>query len=600
MSPMLARVNASTALARVFVDELVHSGVTEVVLCPGSRNAPLSFALHDADAAGRLRLHVRIDERTAGFLALGLAKASGGPVAVACTSGTAAVNLHPAVVEASYSGTPLVVLTADRPAELRGTGANQTIDQTRLYGTAVRLFHEISAPEDRAGQNVYWRSVIGRALLTARGDLGGDPGPVHLNVAFREPLVPDVSVEWMEPLDGRPDGTPWVVAPRVPRSPLPYAGAPRTLLVVGDCPAGLASDAGALARARGWPLIAEPVNGAMWSSWSSGSALEAGALLLSTPAFVAAHKPERVLVVGRPTLSRAVGALLRDPDIAVDVVTASPRWADPAGQAELVARSSLLSGPAGTSALGDPAFLDAWRQAAVLAGRAVDDFLAAKSEFTGLHIARSLLAWLPTQSRDPLLILGSSSVVRDADLVGPRAGAPVTVVTNRGAAGIDGTVSSAIGAALSHQLAGNQRPGNQRPGDQSARDPAPAYALMGDLTFLHDSTGLIVGPDEPRPDLCIVVVNDDGGSIFGLLEQGAPEHAGVFERIFGTPHRVDLGRLCAATGTPHQAVSTAEELVTALAAGTGIRVVEARVDRRGKRDLHARLRAAIAAAVCAG
>ena len=588
-------MNASTALARVLVDELVRAGVTEVVLSPGSRNGPLAFALHAADATGRLRLHVRIDERTAGFLALGLAKASSGPVAVTCTSGTAAVNLHPAVVEASHSGTALVVLTADRPAELRGTGANQTIDQMQLYGGAVRFFRDMSAPEERAGQNAVWRSVVCRALVAARGDLGGDPGPVHLNVAFREPLVPDASPDWFEPLEGRPDGRRWLVAMGGAQSSIPYAGSPRTLVIVGDGPGCLAEDAVRLARTRGWPLVAEPVSG------GRRFALDAGTLLLGAPAFLAANKPERVLVAGRPTLSRAVGALLRDPEVAVDVVTGSVQWTDPSGRAELVVPAALCTeiepNVSGASwflswgpkpAMGDPAFLDAWQKAATQAGQAVRGFLAAEPRLAGLQIARTLLEQMPADGEAPLLVLGSSSVVRDLDLVGSWPSRPITVVANRGAGGIDGTVSTAIGAALA-----DQRPRQ----DQRLREHGPAYALLGDLTFLHDNTGLIMGPGEPRPDLCIIVVNDDGASIFGLLEQGAPPYAAAFERVFGTPHGVDLALLCAATGTPHQAVSTVKELTAALTPSPGIRVVEARVDRRGARDLHARLREAVTAAL---
>ncbi|MCW2585120.1 MAG: 2-succinyl-6-hydroxy-2,4-cyclohexadiene-carboxylic acid synthase/2-oxoglutarate decarboxylase, partial [Frankiales bacterium] len=176
-------MNPSTALARVLVDELVRGGVTEAVLSPGSRSAPLAFALHDADRAGRLRLHVRIDERSAAFLALGLAKASGRPVPVVTTSGTAAANLHPAVLEAAHGHVPLLLLTADRPPELRGTGANQTVDQVKLYGDAVRLFVEVGAPE--LGQDGYWRALACRALSAALGDLGSAAGPVHLNLALR-------------------------------------------------------------------------------------------------------------------------------------------------------------------------------------------------------------------------------------------------------------------------------------------------------------------------------------------------------------------------------------------------------------------------------
>ncbi|MCW2614708.1 MAG: menD, partial [Frankiales bacterium] len=228
-------MNPSTALARVLVDELVRGGVREAVLSPGSRSAPLAFALHDADAAGRLRLHVRIDERSAAFLALGLAKASGRPVPVVTTSGTATANLHPAVLEASHSGTPLLLLTADRPPELRGTGANQTVDQLALYGDAVRLFVELGTPGERAGDNAAWRSTTCRVLSAALGELGSPPGPVHLNLGLREPLTPDGDDTWLEALEGRPDGAAWTtrVPPQAPAAPLDDLPA-RTVVVIGD------------------------------------------------------------------------------------------------------------------------------------------------------------------------------------------------------------------------------------------------------------------------------------------------------------------------------------------------------------------------------
>ncbi len=240
-------MNPCTALARVLVDELVRGGVREAVLAPGSRSAPLAFALADADAGGRLRLHVRIDERSAAFLALGLAKASRTPVPVVTTSGTATANLHPAVLEASYAGVPLLLLTADRPPELRGTGANQTVDQVTLYGGAVRLFTDIGAPERRPGQVAYWRALVCRALAAATGEL---PGPVHLNLGLREPLVPDGDDDWVEPVDGRPDGVPWTV--QVPGTPttVPDDLPARTVLVLGDATAPVSAAAVRLAAAR--------------------------------------------------------------------------------------------------------------------------------------------------------------------------------------------------------------------------------------------------------------------------------------------------------------------------------------------------------------
>src|SRR3954447_15731415 len=231
-------VNPATACAAVLVDELVRHGVREAVLCPGSRSAPLAFALHAADAAHRLRLHVRTDERTAAFLALGLAKASGRAVPVVTTSGTAVANLHPAVLEASHAGIPLLLLTADRPPELRGTGANQTTEQVGLFGSAVRWQRDVETPDGRPGQLTSWRATVSRAVVEAQGDRGGQPGPVHLNLPFREPLVPDGVTDQL-PEEGRREGAPWTsVAPQsVAAEPIEDDGR-RTLVIVGDLPLG--------------------------------------------------------------------------------------------------------------------------------------------------------------------------------------------------------------------------------------------------------------------------------------------------------------------------------------------------------------------------
>ncbi|RKS69181.1 2-succinyl-5-enolpyruvyl-6-hydroxy-3-cyclohexene-1-carboxylate synthase [Motilibacter peucedani] len=554
-------MNPSTAFATVLVDELVRGGVHEAVVCPGSRSAPLAYALAAADAAGRLRLHVRIDERTAGFLALGLAKASGQPVPVVTTSGTATANLHPAVLEASHSGVPLVVLTADRPAELLGVGANQTVDQVRLYGTSVR--HEVSLPaaDGRPGQVGWWRSTVCRALVAATGALTGEPGPVHLNLALRDPLVPDGTTDWVEPLDGRPDGGAWTVAAKAQDSePELYAGAPRTLLVVGDCPPALADRARRVAEASGWPVVAEP------SSGLAGEALPLA--LLGVPALLEAWAPERVLVVGRPTLSRTVGALLRRPGVVVDVLTGTERWYDAA-----LTASTVFTGELEVLGSADSDFAAAWTRAGQAARKAQ---WPVGSDLTGPGVAAALARILDP---DDLLVVGSSNPVRDLATANLPSG--VRVLANRGVAGIDGTVSSAVGAALAHQAAGGSH----------------AYAVMGDLTFLHDATGLVIGPDEPRPDLCIVVVNDDGGGIFGLLEQGADELSGPFERVFGTPHGTDLAALCAATRTVHVRVSTPAELAAALAPQSGVHVVEVPLDRRARRAQQVELDRRIAEAV---
>lgn len=560
-------MNPSTALARVLVDELVRGGVTEMVLAPGSRSAPLAFALHAAATEGRLRLHVRIDERSAGFLALGLAR-SRGAAAVVTTSGTAVANLHPAVLEAHHAGVSMVVLSADRPGELRGVGANQTVDQVGIFGRSVRLFHEIAAPDARPGQVAYWRATVSRAVLTARGSLSADPGPVHVNVALREPLVPSEGDTWVESLDGRDGGLPWTEArlDAAAESTATVGGPARTLVVVGDAPVSVQRAAIALGECRGWPVIAEPTAAA-----GGADVVRCGPLVVAAGAWLAEHEPDRILVVGRPTLSRPVSRLLTGGVAPVEAVSATPWWPD-AGHAVRAVHSAATLAVRDEDP-GDPAFLAAWRKAGERARTVVDAVLAELDVPTGLAAARVAVEALPPES---LLYLGSSSVVRDVDVAGASP-LPAEVHANRGVSGIDGTVSAAIGAALG-------RPGR------------PSYALLGDLTFLHDANGLVVGSDEPRPDLCVVVVNDDGGGIFALLEQGAPEHAGVFERVFGTPHGTDLGALCAATGTPHQRVSL-DELPAALVPRPGLRVVEVAVDRSVHRDLHARLRTAVAAAL---
>ncbi len=550
-------MNPSTALARVLVDELVRGGVTEAVLSPGSRSAPLAFALHAADRDGRIRLHVRIDERSAGFLALGLAKASGRPVPVVTTSGTATANLHPAVLEASHARTPLLVLTADRPPELRGTGANQTIDQVKLYGGAVRLFVEVGAPE--LGQDAYWRGLTCRALSAAVGDLSADPGPVHLNLAFREPLVPVDG----EVAPGREGGGPWTS--REPARPGRSVDdfPDRTVVVVGDTDLDTARAVAVLAASRGWPVVAEPSSGV--------EGIDAVELLLGVPGWLERHLPDRVLVVGRHTLSRAVGRLVASAPSYV--VATAGTWPDPAHRATRVLTAVPTPGAQGS----DPVWLPRWQQAGEAAREAVDIVLGA-SGLTEPMVAAAVLA-----ATAHLLVVGSSKPVRDLFLAGTKPG--VRVLANRGAAGIDGVVSTAVGAALAHQR-------------ETSRSPAAqAFALLGDLTFLHDSNGLVMGPEEPRPDLTFVVVNNDGGAIFGLLEQGRPEYADAFERIFGTPHHADLRALCAATRTPYLRAGTGAELEQALAETGGLRVVEVRTDRTDAVALDARLRDAVARAV---
>jgi 2-succinyl-5-enolpyruvyl-6-hydroxy-3-cyclohexene-1-carboxylate synthase len=597
-------VNPSTAFAAVLADELARCGLREVVVAPGSRSAPLAMAFDELDRAGRIRLHVRIDERSASFTALGLAKASGRPVAVVCTSGTAAANFHPAVIEADESAIPLLLLTADRPPELRGTGASQTVDQIKLYGSAVRWYAESGVPERLPGMAGYWRSLAGRAWAHAAGDLGTLPGPVHLNIPLRDPLVPDAqpptspadAADWPDSLDGRAGGAPWTrtAARAAVAEPLELPWADRGVVVCGDGD----YDAAALvdlAERAGWPVLAEPSSGAR----RGPNALVGYQYLLASPEFMAAHRPAVIISAGRPGLTRPQSALLRlarnaTPAVRHVVIAAGPgMWADPQRAATDVAAAVRLTGaPDRPPAAADPAagsWLADWRRADATAAKAAAAVLDGwpEGELSEPEVARALVAALPP---DALLWCGNSLSVRDVDLALPPR-ADLRVMASRGASGIDGTFSTAAGAALAH----------------AADHPrAVAFALIGDLSLLHDAPGLSIGPGEPRPDLCVVVVNNDGGGIFEGLEparfgggvSGRPQSAGqltVFERTFGTPHGVSVEHLAAAFGVPYTLAERPGEIAKAVAAtapGSGLRIVEARTGRAPNADLRARMRAA--------
>ncbi|MEV3926139.1 2-succinyl-5-enolpyruvyl-6-hydroxy-3-cyclohexene-1-carboxylic-acid synthase [Actinomadura coerulea] len=550
-------MNPATALASVLVDELQRCGMTDVVLAPGSRSAPLALALHAAEEAGGLRLHVRIDERSASFLGLGMAKRSGRPVALVCTSGTAAANFHPAVVEAHESGVPLIVITADRPPELRATGANQTIDQVKLYGTAVRWSAEIGVPENRPGMVAYWRSLVSRAWGLA---LAPVPGPVHLNAAFREPLIPDGDETWCEPLDGDATGAWTKVRPATPGSVLHVPPTRRGVLVVGDGAVNVKRYVAAASMA-GWPVLAEPNGNARYGD----HALSAHHFLLGVPEFVERHRPEVVVTLGKPGLSRPLLSLLRRAEEHIVLAPDLAHWPDPVRSATQVAPEVEIP-----VVSGDDDWLKSWRAADRAAAAAVDAVLDAVPEVSEPRLARDMVAALPGGS---LLFTAASMPIRDLDQVmRPRRG--IRIMANRGASGIDGLVSTAMGAALAH----------------SGR----SYALLGDLAFLHDQNGLILGPRERRPDLAIVVVNNQGGGIFSLLPQAALR--GPFERVFGTPHQVDLEAVAAAHGVPYRRLAAAADLPKALM-GEGLRIVEARTDREANAALHADLRKAAQAAV---
>ncbi len=548
-------VNPSTAQARVVVDELIRGGVRDVVLCPGSRNAPLAFALHDADRAGALRLHVRIDERTAGFLAVGLAVAQGAPVCVAMTSGTAVANLGPAVVEANYARVPLIVLSANRPYELLGTGANQTFEQLGYFGTQVRAMISVGlaedAPERLTEFNAQWRSATCRVLAAATGARTANAGPVQFDIPLREPLVPDAEGG---PADrpvpaGRPGGRPWTYTPPVSfDQPLEIDLTPDTVVIAGH-------GAGVQPNLASLPTVAEP----------TAPVAETPLHPLALPLL----RPQQVIMLGRPTLHRPVSALLADPSVPVYALTTGPRWPDVSGNSQATGTRALTTGEP------NPAWLHRCAEVHRHAMAAVHGQLRAHPLTTGLHVAAAVADALRPGDQ---LVLGASNPVRDAALVGLRPHG-IAVRSNRGVAGIDGTVSTAIGAALAHER---------------VHADGRTVALIGDLTFVHDSSGLLIGPTEPTPRrLTIVVSNDNGGGIFELLEQGDPRFSDVSSRIFGTPHDVDVGALCRSYHVDAAQIEV-DELAAALAEPfDGLRVLEVKADRSSLRALHASIKAAL-------
>ncbi|MFJ4030058.1 2-succinyl-5-enolpyruvyl-6-hydroxy-3-cyclohexene-1-carboxylic-acid synthase [Paenarthrobacter sp. NPDC089989] len=554
----------SIGAARVAVSALLDGGVRHVVVAPGSRSAPMAYALAEAEATGRVILHVRIDERDAAFTALGLAVATEAPAAVVTTSGTAVGNLLPAVMEANHAALPLVVVSADRPEELHGTGANQTTVQLDLFGEHVRFAVDVAA-----GDNP--QRAVATALYAATGALEDTPpGPVQVNLAFRDPLVP-------EPGDALPlaaghgpfhyDAGPQVLDLPAASQDLPL----RNTVVLAGHDAGPVAEA--FARAHGLPLLAEPSSNARFGP----NAVGPYRLLLEHFGPGSSTPIERVVLFGRPTLSRPVSALLAGEDIESVIYQPVPvAWYDEGRRRETPVET--LPGLAEFAGRGSGDWLDSWLLAGAAAQHALDSILNGEPAATGPSVGATV--WAHARGK---LVLGSSNGIRDVDLAGHPQSEPVaTVYANRGLAGIDGTLATATGIALG-----------------SGRETT---VLLGDVTFLHDVGGLLLGQGEPTPDLRIVVLNDAGGAIFGLLEHGEVDNSGAYgtavERLFGTPHSVDIAALAAAYGVGHHAVSTTAELADALKAPLkGRTIVEVRVDRAGLRELHARIKEAVSAAV---
>jgi 2-succinyl-5-enolpyruvyl-6-hydroxy-3-cyclohexene-1-carboxylate synthase len=561
--------NAGRAFSLVLADELARQGVRHAVVAPGSRSTPIALALLEHP---QIAVHVRIDERSAAHLALGIAKASRTIVPVLCTSGTAASYFHGAVLEADLAGVPLLVVTADRPPELHGIGANQTIGQAGLYGSAVRWAPNIPTPEAGPDSVGAWRAGIAEAAARCLGSDITAPGPVHLNIPLREPLIPiDDGIGFPYPLglDEAPAAT--MATATAPRPDAPEAligqlrSVRRGVIVAGGWAGDEADEVVRIAARCNWPLIAEPHSNAR----RGRNALRAADALLRDESFVTAHQPDLVVVIGRIGLSRPVLEWLAT----VTHVVISPdggNW-DVTKTAAAVHHCSVAAFGA-TAAQVTPAetsWLAGWVDAAQATAARFDAAIDAAAVLSEPQVARDVAAMIPDGAT---LVVSSSMPIRDLDLLmHPRD--TITVLANRGVSGIDGFVSTAQGVALAINASAG-----------------PTVALCGDLSFLHDINGLMPGPDN-RPDVTYVVINNDGGGIFSLLPQGKSVDPTAFERLFGTPHGMSLEQVAAAYQVPHTLVTTTAELQAAISQPAGLRLVEVRTNRTDNAELHARLRA---------
>jgi 2-succinyl-5-enolpyruvyl-6-hydroxy-3-cyclohexene-1-carboxylate synthase len=557
-------------LLRAFCDELARCGMEHACTAPGSRCTPIVLSLVREP---RIRSWSHLDERCAGFFALGAAKRSGRPVAVTCTSGTAAANLAPAVIEARHARVPLIVLTADRPAELREVGAGQTIDQIKLYGDAVKWFFEVGVHEADPDALRWVRTLACRAYWTAAV---GPPGPVHLNFPLREPLVMDGPLP--EDSTGRDNGRPYVTVdsglqtvPAGGRHPFGriviVAGAERDPIAAREL-AGFAERAGI-------PLLADPLSGARHGA----AAIAHYDLLLRDPDFSAAHRPEFVIRAGDLPTSKPLRAWLAGLEAAQIAIDPDGGWHDPdavVGFRVGAPSRALLDGlAAGEVIVADPAWLGSWRAADDAAASAISDTLG--DELSEPLVARSLGEWLDGGTT---LLVASSMPIRDVEEFFPARGDGPRVLSNRGANGIDGTVSSAFGAA--------------------AAGPDAVVLLIGDVALAHDIGGLVAARRLRLP-LTIVLLNNDGGGIFHFLP--VVGEADAFEEHVATPHGLDFAHAAALYGCGYQQPQTPADLRTAVEisrADAGTTIIEVRTNRVENLALHRRVVEAALGAIRSG
>jgi 2-succinyl-5-enolpyruvyl-6-hydroxy-3-cyclohexene-1-carboxylate synthase len=566
--------NANTALASAFVEELARCGIRQAVLSPGSRSTPLAVALWRQP---EIEASVIVDERSAGFFALGAAQAGGAPVAVLCTSGTAAANLHPAICEADHSGVPLIALTADRPPELRGIGAGQTIDQLKLYGSSVRWFCEVGTHEADDDGLLHYRSTACRAFAAARGE--PRPGPVHLNLAWREPLAPvpvDGTVTAADPLalEGR-DGRPLTAVTPIDMEPSQFlleevakhiAEAEVGVIVAGrQLDPELREPLAHLARKAGYPILADSTSQLRCGPHDRSHVVTAYDLLLRSERFRAGAAPDLVLRFGEMPTSKPLRSWLTESGADQIAIDPLGDWNEPSRRAAALLRADPAELAAGWAArLGEGRPAPAMWLEAERAARA-----ALEAELEGIDdpTEPGLQLVLGAAYEDGDLVYTASSMpIRDQEAFLPATDADALFLSNRGANGIDGLISSGIGAA--HATG------------------RPTTIVTGDLGLLHDLGGLAALRDVSVP-VRIVVIDNDGGGIFHFLPQEQALDAEEFESLLGTPRGVDVAKAAALFDLPHRRVDSLDQLAAALSAGTGL--IEVPVDRRANVDLHRRL-----------
>ncbi|MDH5521234.1 MAG: 2-succinyl-5-enolpyruvyl-6-hydroxy-3-cyclohexene-1-carboxylic-acid synthase [Acidimicrobiia bacterium] len=551
------------------VDEWVRAGVTDAFVAPGSRSTPLALALAREP---RLRTHVFHDERSASFAALGHGLATGTPAIVTCTSGTAAAHLHAAVIEASLSSVPLLACTTDRPPELQGVGAPQTIDQTKLFGDVIRRYEEPGvAVAEMSGS---WRSIASRLVAEARG-ASGQPGPVHLNLGFRDPLVG-------EPDDlppGRPAGAPWHVDARGPLygSECSQGEITEVWNRIRGLDGAIVAGAGTtepsavltLGQKLGWPVLADHRSGCR----AEGRSIVHADSLLRVDAFTEANPVDVVVRFGRPLASKALSQWLTASNADLIVASEPGRWDDPERLASLTVTEEGLARGLVSHIPSDYSPSDSgrrWLHADVTAQQIVAEMIDGAGPgkplegVTEIGVARHVVN---TMKPGGALVVASSMPVRDVEWFGPNR-RNIKVLANRGANGIDGLIATAVGVALTG---------------------ASTTLLIGDVAFLHDSPAL-VALARRRVDLTIVVIDNDGGGIFSFLPQAGQVDADTFEKLFGTPHGTDLVALCSAHGIPAINWAPGDDTPGAV----GVRVLVARTDRAENVRVHDKVNAAIA------